>query len=136
MPDAIGPLTDSEHDELIYEVTGHGHEFRLVATEPGIAAIEAAAEVAAVVVEDDISAIGAARELGRGNLNRGGLIARDPRIRDGDSSKHGGCETAGHGNGVHVTRLEADFVWNPRVVGDDEGERAGCSSSGRDDRDG
>ena len=74
MPDAIGTLANRKHNDVVHQVARHRHGLRLVAGKPRIAMIEPTADVAAVVVQDHLGAIGAAGELRRGNLNRGSLV--------------------------------------------------------------
>src|SRR5579884_1766558 len=60
MPDAIGPLADIEDDGVARRVVRDRHGLEAVAGKPGLADIKPAAELAGVIVQDDVVAVNAA----------------------------------------------------------------------------
>src|ERR1700685_777502 len=110
----------------------YGHGVALIGAEPRVAAVESAANVAGIVVEDCVLAIDSASELRRGNFDLGGLVARDAGIGDCNSPKQSRFEVAGRRNWVHVACFVAGLIGYPGVVGNHEGEGAGSAASGCD----
>jgi len=67
----------------------------LIGAEPGFAAVEPAADVALVVVEDYVLALDAARELRRGNFYLGGFVNGDAGVGDCDSPSSADLKSRG-----------------------------------------
>jgi hypothetical protein len=104
----------------------------LIGAKPWVAAVESAANVAAVAIEDYVFAIHTASELRRGNFYFGGFVPRDAGVGDCDSPQHGGFEAARGGNGIHVAGFITDLVRNAWIVRDDEGEWTRSATVSRD----
>src|SRR5271166_6440730 len=101
----------------------NGHGIVLIGAKPRHTAIESAANVAAVVVEDYVFAICSAGELHRGNLYFRGFMAWDAGVGDCDSPQHRGFEIARRRDRVDVTGFVTDLVGDARIVGNYKGER-------------
>jgi hypothetical protein len=98
MPDSVGTLSNAEHNGVVrliilgtvifwtivfWTIVGYGHGLMLIGAEPGLATVEATANVAAIIVEDDVFAVNAAGELSPGDFHLCGFVAWDASVSDG-----------------------------------------------------
>ena len=123
MPDAIRALADFEHNRVVFCVVDYGQRIVLIGAEPRLSAVESAANVADVVIEDHVFAIHPAGELRPGNFYFRGLIIWNAGVGDCDSPQQGGFEIAGRGNRVHIAGFVADLRGDARIVGNGEAKR-------------
>ncbi len=122
MPDAIRTSSEVQNYRVLWGVGKRDGSMRISA-KPGMAAIEASANVSAIVVQNDvvificvsILADHSAGELGVGNLYLRLFVSRDTRVRNCNSPEHGGVELLRLGNRIDVPGFVADFVGNTRV---------------------
>jgi hypothetical protein len=78
-------------------------------------AVEAAADIATIVIEGHVTAIHAAGERGMRNFNLRFLVSVDASVGDSDSPEHDGGEIGWLRDGVDVPRLIPDFIWNAGI---------------------
>jgi len=72
--------------------TGGLDRVESVSAEPGMPAVEAAADIATIVIEGHVTAIHAAGERGMRNFNLRFLVSVDASVGDSDSPEHDGGE--------------------------------------------
>jgi len=112
MPDTVGAGSDPENYRATTLGVDDRHGIVDIGAKPGVAAVETSANVAAVVVQDDVFSICAAGELGVGDFDGSVLEARLAGVGDGNPPKHCRSEIRGLGNRIAVSRFVADFVRN------------------------
>jgi hypothetical protein len=83
-----------------------------VGAEPRIASIQAAADRARIVVEDNFSTVGSAGKLRVRDFDLRMLVAGHTRIGNSDSPEHRGGELLRLGDWIDVSLLVTDFGRN------------------------
>lgn len=121
MPDSVGILADAEDDRAAVFCICERNGIVGVGSEPGVAAVEASANVGVIVVEDEVFAIYAAGELGVGDFDLREFVSGDAGVGDGDSPERCRDEVRRLGDGIDVSGFVADFSGDARV-GLGEGE--------------
>ncbi len=117
MPDAVSLRSHAKDDRVILGIVGQGNGIVRVGGKPGLALKETAAELRAVVIEDDVSAVDAAGQAGGRHFNLGRFVARDPRIGNGDPPEPGGSEIVRPGHRIHVANFVQHFAGDSRAAG-------------------
>jgi hypothetical protein len=115
MPDAIGLLADAQNGGAKVVREGEREGIVGVGAEPGVAEVEASANVGVVVIQDYFFALSTARELGAGNFDLRLLVSGDASVSDGNSPEHRGGEIRWFRYWIDVSRPIADFGGDARV---------------------
>jgi len=102
--------------------TGGLDRVESVSAEPGMPAVEAATDIATIivkghVVKGHVTAVHAVGQRGMRNLNLRFLISVDASVGDSDSPEHGRGEIGWLRDAVNVSGLIPDFIRNAGIYG-------------------
>ena len=118
MPDSVGILADAEdYGAAVFMYIRGGWD---LGAEPGVTAVKASANVAAIVIQDEGFSIYGAGELGAGDFDLRIFISWDTGVGDGDAPQRCRSEIRRLGDGIDVSGFVADFI---RDAGVSLGER-------------
>jgi hypothetical protein len=115
MPDPLGALPHAQnYNAAIFGICEWNRKVRIGA-EPGIAAVQASANIAAVIIQDNIFPVDFAGELRSRNFNLCFLERSHASIGHSDSPEHYGVEIRRFGDCINVAGFKAHFSRDARV---------------------
>lgn len=109
MPDLLGELPHAQnYHAVIFGICEWNRKVRIGA-EPGTTEVKASANIAAIIIQDNIFPIDFAGQLRPRNFNLRFLESMHASVSHCDSPQHCGIEIRRFGDRVNVARFEAHF---------------------------